>query len=55
MSVSAPDPRYFKDGYGLKPRRRFFFHHPLRYLWLRAPRWYVTARCRRNDRREAVV
>lgn len=32
MNVSSPDPRYFKDGAGLKPNWRFKVRHPRAYL-----------------------
>lgn len=32
--ASSPDPRYFKDGYGLRPNLRFALAYPRRFLWL---------------------
>lgn len=47
---SSPDPRYYKDGSGLRPKWRMWFRYPRLALWLSAPRWYVRWRCRRWDR-----
>ena len=33
MSASTPDPRYFKDGGGLRPTWRFAVRWPRRYIW----------------------
>ena len=33
MGASSPDPRYFKDGTGLRPTWRFAVKWPRRYLW----------------------
>lgn len=33
MNASSPDPRYFKDGTGLRPTWRFAVKWPRRYLW----------------------
>ncbi len=35
--ASSPNPRYYKDGYGCRPRWRLFFHSPRWYLWLILP------------------
>lgn len=35
--ASSPDPRYYHDGYGLRPRWRLFFIAPRQYVWLVLP------------------
>lgn len=50
MGVSSPDPRYFKDGRGLRPNWRFALRWPRPYLWHQAVRflpWSVAKRLRR--------
>lgn len=51
--MSTPDPKYFKDGAGLRIR-----HWPYlrafglrKWFWFAQPRWLLIYRCRRNDRR----
>lgn len=51
MSVGGPNPRYFKDGSGLKPNWLFALKWPRTYLWRKSPRWFKKARFRWRDRR----
>ena len=55
MSASCPSSKYYKDGYGLRPRWRLFFLSPSLYLWLIAPQWFVMWKCRRNDKRKEAT
>jgi len=50
MPVGSPDPRYYKDGNGLKPTWRLWLRHPRWAAWLSAPRWYVRWKNGRRDR-----
>lgn len=49
MSADTPDPRFYKDGGGLRPRWRLFFLSPRQYLWLMQPHWLLMWRMRRRD------
>jgi hypothetical protein len=51
MAGSSPDPRYYKDGYGFRPRWRLFFLSPRTYLRLMLPMPLKMIRIRWNDRR----
>jgi hypothetical protein len=48
--IGTPDPRYFKDANGLRPRWRLFFVSPREYLWRMQPQWFVLWRCYWRDR-----
>jgi hypothetical protein len=50
MSGSSPDPRYYKDPHGLRPRWRLFFHAPGWYCWLMMPMWLLRIWLRWKDR-----
>jgi len=50
MAGSSPDPRYYKDGGGLRPRWRLFFRSPKYYLWLVQPHWLLMWQIRRRDK-----
>ena len=48
--AGSPNPRYFKDGSGLKPNWRFALKWPLTYLWFKSPRWFKKLRFKWRDR-----
>lgn len=50
LSVSGPDPKYHKDGSGLRPNWRFALRWPRTYLWFKACRylpWSITKHLKR--------
>lgn len=54
MGASSPDPRYFKDGSGLRPNWRFALRWPRKYAWIVSPSWVKAIRLawqRRKKRR----
>ena len=48
--VTQPDPRYYKDPHGLRPRWRLLLMNPRWYLWLIQPRWLLNWRIERKVR-----
>lgn len=44
MGASSPNPRYFKDGRGLRPNWRFALRWPKTYAWHVSPRWFKSLR-----------
>ncbi len=52
MSGCSPDPKFYKDGAGLRPRWRLFFTSPGWYLWLILPMPLKMIRIRWNDKRK---
>ena len=53
MNASSPDPRFYKDGHGFRPRWRLFFVNPRHYMWLVQPHWLLVWRIRRCDNRKS--
>lgn len=44
MGAGTPDPRYFKDGSGLRPNWRYALRNPRHYAWMVSPSWVKAIR-----------